>query len=111
MRDSIQQAVFDAGASHAIQCHSRGAGELAGIISRYTRLDAACDALESFMGVRPRDDDDLFSVLSIRRGEMADVLALANLDAHSVDATPGIYLAIFESWASPQALETLETEC
>ena len=85
---------MDTAASHSSDCHPRVAADCADIIQRYARLDSACNALESFLGVRPRDDDDIYATLSLRRTEAADVLSMANLEAHQTDAAPGVYLAV-----------------
>jgi len=62
--------------------------------ARYARLTSACDALESFLGVRPIIDDDAFGVLTTRRSQVADLIAHANLNAYEQEAPEGLYLAI-----------------
>ncbi len=78
----------------AQECHPQVAQQHAAALARYARLTSACEALESFIGVRPRDDDDAFAVLVLRRAEIADQLARANLQAHMQEAPAGLYLAI-----------------
>jgi len=40
-------------------CHPLVAERHADALARYARVTAACDALESFLGARPRTDDDI----------------------------------------------------
>lgn len=63
-------------------------------LARYARLTSACDALESFNGLRPSADEDAFYLLAQRRSQIADMLAQANLEAFEQEAESGIYLAI-----------------
>jgi len=63
-------------------------------LARYARVTSACDALESFLGARPRMDDDVFALLSQRRAQIADLIAGANLDAYEQELPSGLYLAI-----------------
>lgn len=82
-------------ASHlASDCHPLVAERDAEALARYARLTSACDALESFLGVRPRMDDDVFALLSQRRAQIADLIARANLDAFEQELPSGLYLAI-----------------
>lgn len=94
MRNEIGKLVQDSASFRAVSCHPivrQGHGEL---LQRYSRLEAACTALESFIGFRPRDDDDLFEQLASRRRETADTLATLNLQAHIAEAVDGLYIAI-----------------
>lgn len=75
-------------------CHPVVAERQADELARYARLTSACDALESFIGIRSPADEDVFDLLAQRRGQIADVLAQANLEAFRQEAAPGIYLAI-----------------
>ncbi len=43
---------------------------------------------------RPRIDDDAFNVLAMRRAQVADHIAHANLQAYEQEAPAGLYLAI-----------------
>ena len=94
MERPIKKAVLDDVDWLVKDCHPRVVEAMSGDVSRYARLNASCGALESFNGIRPRHDDDLFGLLSARRAEVADVLAGANLDARIDDLADGIYLAI-----------------
>lgn len=78
----------------ANDCHPAVAERHADELARYARLTSACDALESFVGCRPLADEDVFGMLAQRRSQIADLLALANLEAFEQEAAPGIYLAI-----------------
>lgn len=75
-------------------CHPVVAEKHANELARYARLSAACDSLEAFMGCRPSADEDVFSSLAQRRSQIADLLAVANLQEFEKEAAPGIYLAI-----------------
>ncbi|WP_161866914.1 hypothetical protein [Pseudomonas yangonensis] len=76
------------------KCHPVVAERHAHELARYARVTSACDALESFTGLRPPEDEDVFNLLAQRRGQIADVLAHASLEAYEQEAAPGIYLAI-----------------
>lgn len=76
------------------KCHPAVAERHADELARYARLTSACDALESFTGLRPPADEDVFYLLAQRRSQIADMLAQANLAAFEQEAEPGIYLAI-----------------
>lgn len=91
---SIRNEVMDLAQRLAGECHSQVAQQYAEELARYARLTSACDALESFLGMRPRTDDDVFDVLAKRRSEIADLIAHANLQAYERQAPDGLYLAI-----------------
>lgn len=93
-RRCIHDEVMGLAARLADECHPQVAQQHAEALARYARLTSACDALESFLGMRPRADDDVFEVLAKRRAEIADGLAQANLHAHEQEAPAGLYLAI-----------------
>ncbi len=76
------------------ECHPAVAERHADELARYARLTSACDALESFNGLRPSADEDAFYLLAQRRSQIADMLAQANLEAFEQEAESGIYLAI-----------------
>lgn len=78
----------------ASNCHPLIAERHADALARYARVTSACDALESFLGGRPRMDDDAFELLSQRRAQIADLIAIANLDAYEQEVPAGLYLAI-----------------
>jgi len=90
----IYDEVMSRAARRANGCHPSVAERYANELARYARLTSACDALESFMGCRPLADEDVFSTLALRRSQIADLLAQANLEAFEQEAEPGIYLAI-----------------
>jgi PHD/YefM family antitoxin component YafN of YafNO toxin-antitoxin module len=92
--NAITKAVFDEVEWLLKDCHPTVAANKRGDVDRYARLNASCAALESFSGMRPRADDDVFDLISKRRAEVADVLAAANLEARIIDLADGIYLAI-----------------
>lgn len=94
MDNAVTKAVFDEVEWLLKDCHPNVAEKMREDIDRYGRLNASCAALESFSGMRPRADDDLFGLISKRRAEVADVLAAANLEARVHDLRAGIYLAI-----------------
>ncbi len=48
----------------------------------------------SLLGARPRIGDDAFTLLSQRRAQIADLIAMANLDAYEQEVASGLYLAI-----------------
>ena len=75
-------------------CHPLVAERQADALARYARVTSACDALESFLGARPRMDDDVFALLSQRRAQIAALIARANLDAYEQELPSGLYLAI-----------------
>ena len=82
-------------------CHPLVAERHADALARYARVTSACDALESFLGARPRMDDDVSALLSQRRALIADLIALANLDTYEQEVPAGLYLAIpFFPWCS-----------
>ena len=76
------------------KCHPAVAERHADELARYARLTSACDALESFNGLRPQEDEDVFYLLAQRRSQIADVLAQVSLEAYEQETEPGIYLAI-----------------
>ncbi len=88
LRRPIHDEVMGLASRLAEDCHH---GEE---LARYARLTSACDALESFLGCRPRMDDDAFDVLATRRSQVADLIAHANLQAYEQEAPAGLYLAI-----------------
>ena len=90
----IHDEVMGLASRLADECHPQVAQRHAEELARYARLTSACDALESFLGARPRADDDAFDVLSRRRTDIADLLAHANLQAYEQEAPAGLYLAI-----------------
>lgn len=101
MRQPVYDRVMSLTARLAQGCHPQVAEQYAALLSRYARLDTACDAFNAFAGYRPADDSDVFESLSQRRREIADVLAHANLDAFEREVSPGLYLAIpYFSWCS-----------
>lgn len=82
-------------------CHPQVAEQHAALLARFARLDTACDAFNAFLGCRPADDADVFETLSLRRRQIADVLADANLAAYEHQMAPGLYLAIpYFNWCS-----------
>ena len=91
---TIHTEVLGLATQLAQECHPHVAQQHAAALARYARLTSACDALESFIGMRPRDDDDAFALLAQRRTEIADQLAGANLQAYTQEAPAGLYLAI-----------------
>lgn len=93
-RADIQNLVLESTRQFQRDCHPAVIESQQEALSRYARLNAACDSLESFQGFRPVQDDDIYEQLSARRSETADVLAGLNLDAHLADAGEGIYLEI-----------------
>ena len=97
MARSTETAVFNIKRWVLDQCHADVSASFAADIDRYSRLYTACDALETFAGFRPdddEDDEDLFAELVDRRRLLADRLAAANLDRYLDDAPAGLYLAI-----------------
>jgi len=92
--NAIKKAVFAEVDWLLKDCHLSVAEKMREDIDRYARLNASCISLESFVGSRPRHDDDLFDLISKRRAEVADALAEANLEARIGDLTEGVYLAI-----------------
>jgi len=94
MDNAIRTAVFAEVDWVLKDCHPSVAAKMRADIDRYARLNASCGALESFVGLRPRDDDDLFGLISKRRADVAAILAAANLEARIDDLGEGIYLAI-----------------
>lgn len=94
MRNEIGKLVQDSASFSARSCHPIVRERHGELLQRFSRLDAACTALESFIGFRPRDDDDIFEQLASRRRETADALATLNLEAHIADAGDGLYIAI-----------------
>ncbi len=91
---TIHTEVMGLAAQLAQECHPHVTQQHAAALARYARLTSACDALESFIGMRPSDDDDAFTLLAQRRTEIADLLAGANLQAYTQEAPAGLYLAI-----------------
>lgn len=94
IRRPIRDTVINLTTGLADRCHPQVAERHSAELARYARLCCACDALESFLGMRPRVDDDAFALLSARRAEVADQLARANLLAWEQEAVEGLYLAI-----------------
>jgi hypothetical protein len=92
--NAIRTAVFAEVDWLLKDCHPSVAEKMRDDIDRYARLNASCYALESFIGLRPRDDDDLFDLISKRRAAVADALASENLEARIGDLAGGVYLAI-----------------
>lgn len=90
----IHDEVMSRALRWANECHPKVAERHAGDLARYARLTSACDALESFSGIRPLKDDDAFDILAQRRTLIANLLALANLEAFEQETAAGIYLAI-----------------
>lgn len=80
----IHDEVMSRASRLASDCHPLVAERHADVLARYARVASACDVLESFLGVRPQMDDDVFTLLSQRRVQIADLIAMANLDASSV---------------------------
>lgn len=75
-------------------CHATVATKYKRELERYDRISTACDALESFLGCRPREDDDIFQMLAERRMQVADLITQANIFACLDEALPGLYLAV-----------------
>lgn len=101
MRQFIRDEVMQLTSRLAQRCHPRVAEQYAAQLARYARLDTACATFDAFTGCRPAEDADVFETLSLRRRQIADVLADANLDAYGQDMAPGLYLAIpFFNWCS-----------
>ena len=94
MNQKIRDAIFESRIWLEKGCHSRVVEVHGGELARYSRLNAACDALESFVGSRPEIDENLFAQLSECRAGVAGVLASANLEAWIEEVDPGLYLAI-----------------
>ena len=94
LRRPIHDEVMGLASRLAEKCHPQVALQHAQELARYARLTSACDALESFLGGRPRMDDDAFDVLATRRSQVADLIAHANLQAYEQEAPEGLYLAI-----------------
>jgi hypothetical protein len=94
LRRPIHDEVMGLASRLAQDCHPQVALQHAQELARYARLTSACDALESFLGARPRMDDDVFDVLATRRSQVADLIAHANLQAYEQEAPEGLYLAI-----------------
>jgi len=94
LRRPIHDEVMGLASRLAQECHPQVAQQQAQELARYARLTSACDALESFLGGRPRIDDDAFNVLATRRAQAADLIAHANLQAYEHEAPAGLYLAI-----------------
>ncbi|MDU9408953.1 hypothetical protein RTH74_15220 [Pseudomonas sp. zfem001] len=90
----IHDAVMNQALRRAKECHPTVAERHADELARYARLTSACEALESFLGCRPLADEDVFGMLAQRRTQIANLLALANLEAYEQEAEPGLYLAI-----------------
>lgn len=90
----IHDEVMASTARLAQMCHTTVAAKYKHELERYARLSTACDALESFLGGRPRDDDDVFHVLAERRMQIADAVAQANLMVYLDKAPTGLYLAV-----------------
>lgn len=82
MRQSIRDEVMQLTSRLEQKCHTRVAEQYAGLLARFARLDTACNAFNAILGCRPADDADVFEMLSMRRRQIADVLAHANLDAY-----------------------------
>lgn len=98
MRRSIHDEVMQLTSRLEQRCHSRVAEQHK---AQLARLDTACDAFNAFLGCRPAEDADVFEMLSMRRRQIADVLAHANLDAYEQQLSPGLYLAIpYFNWCS-----------
>jgi|GEM_PF-416395 len=101
MRRPVYDQVMSLTARLGERCHPQVAGQHGAELARYARLDAACDAFNAFAGSRPADDSDVFNTLSLRRREIADVLAHSNLDAYEREVSPGLYLAIpYFNWCT-----------
>lgn len=101
MRQSIRDEVMQLTSRLEQRCHPRVAEQHKAQLARFARLDTACDAFNAFLGCRPAEDADVFEMLSMRRRQIADVLAHANLDAYEQELAPGLYLAIpFFNWCS-----------
>lgn len=101
MRQSIRDEVMQLTSRLAQRCHPRVAEQHAALLARFARLDTACDAFNAFLGCRPAEDADVFETLSLRRRQIADVLADANLDAYEHQMALGLYLAIpYFNWCS-----------
>jgi hypothetical protein len=101
MRQSIRDEVMQLTSRLAQRCHPHVAEQLKAQLARFARLDTACDAFNAFLGCRPAEDADVFEMLSMRRREIADVLAHANLDAYEQELASGLYLAIpYFIWCS-----------
>ncbi|AFN76105.1 hypothetical protein PSJM300_00105 [Stutzerimonas stutzeri DSM 10701] len=90
IRDEVMRRALRLGE----ECHPAVAERRADGLARYARLTSACDALESFNGLRPSADEDAFYLLAQRGSQIADMLAQANLEAFEQEAESGIYLAI-----------------
>lgn len=94
----LHRPIYDEVMSRAVRransCHPAVAKRYANELARYARLTSACDALEAFIGCRPAADEDVFAMLAQRRTQIANLLALANLEAFEQEAEPGLYLAI-----------------
>jgi len=90
----IHDEVISRASRLASDCHPQVAPHHADELARYARVTSACDALESFLGARPRMDDDVFALLSQRRAQIADLIAWANLNAYEQELPSGLYLAI-----------------
>ena len=93
-RRIIGDAVFDLAAYLTQGCHAQVAQQYAQELARYARLTTACEALESFSGYRPKDDEDAFRIMATRRTQIADLIAHANLQAYEQEAPAALYLAI-----------------
>lgn len=101
MRRLVYEQVMGMTSRLVQACHPQVAEQHAALLARFARLDTACDAFNAFLGCRPADDADVFETLSLRRRQIADVLAHANLDAYEQGLTPGLYLAIpYFNWCS-----------
>lgn len=101
MRQSIRDEVVQLTSRLAQRCHPGVAEQYASQLSRYARLDIACATFDAFTGCRPAEDVDVFETLSLRRRQIADVLAHANLVAYEQQLAPGLYLAIpYFNWCS-----------
>lgn len=94
LNQPIRDEVMRRAQSLGKECHPAVAERHADELARYARLTSACDALESFTGLRPPADEDVFYLLAQRRSQIADVLAQANLEAFEQEAEEGIYVAI-----------------
>ena len=88
-RRPIHDEVMGLASRLADKCHPQVVQKHADELARYARLTSACDALESFLGCRPRMDDDAFDVLSARRSQVADLIAERLRDGRYGGRLPG----------------------
>lgn len=101
MRQSISDEVMKLTSRLAQRCHKSVAEEHAAHLARYARLDTACATFDAFTGCRPPEDDDVFDSLAQRRRGIADLLAMANLEAFEQEKADGLFLAIpYFCWCS-----------